>query len=102
MDDLTQIKGIGPMRAADLAAHNIDTFQALATADADFLVKTMEVTPTMIAGWQKAAAALEEDQIAKIDSAAVAHFTAVLGVDVAGGDDETAVYEHLLTGKIRR
>lgn len=93
MDDLTQIKGIGPMRAADLAAHNIDTFQALATADADFLVKTMEVTPTMIRGWQELAAALA----ANVWDEALA----ATGIDAAAGEDET-VYEHFLTGKVRR
>ena len=54
-DDLTQIKGIGPVRAADLAAQGIETFAALAAT----------------------------------------------GIDAAAGEDET-VYEHFLTGKVRR
>ncbi len=87
-DDLTIITGIGPTRAAVLAAHNIDTFRALALADADFLVKTMEVTPTMIIGWQMAASDLWKDQMdAEMDAA---------------GPEAQAVYEHLLTGKVKR
>ena len=89
-DDLTQIKGIGPVRAADLAAQGIETFAALAVADADFLATTMEVSPALIADWQARA-------LMQIQDAALA----ATGIDAAAGEDET-VYEHFLTGKVRR
>jgi len=99
MDDLTQIAGIGPVRAADLVAHNINTFQALATANADFLVKTMGVTPTMINGWKRAAAEKWADQI---EAEADAPLAPVGSLPDSTDSKETAVYEHFLTGRAKR
>ncbi|MCA9936208.1 MAG: helix-hairpin-helix domain-containing protein [Ardenticatenaceae bacterium] len=94
MDDLTQIKGIGPKRAADLAAMGIDTFAALAAANPDYLETTMEVPRPLINEWLTRAADLANKVFAREQ---------VVSVDVAAGEDETvtAVYEYLLTGKVR-
>ncbi len=47
-----------------------------------------------------------EEALAAVDAAGLAHGRkyrqAQVGVDVAAGGDETAVYEHFLTGRVRR
>ena len=50
-DDLTQIKGIGPVYASRLGDEGITTFTGLAAADADAIASITGVAPQVAAGW---------------------------------------------------
>jgi predicted flap endonuclease-1-like 5' DNA nuclease len=50
-DDLTVIKGIGPVYAASLVELGITTFGALAAADPDQLAAQLATTVTRVSGW---------------------------------------------------
>lgn len=50
-DDLTAIKGIGPVYAARLAAIDVVSFQALATAEPEALVAATGASPNAVAEW---------------------------------------------------
>jgi predicted flap endonuclease-1-like 5' DNA nuclease len=56
-DDLTEIKGIGPVYAERLAGAGITTFGALAGADPAGLAATVEVREDQAASWIEQAAA---------------------------------------------
>lgn len=60
MDDLTQIKGIGPTRAAELGGLGIVTFADLANAMTAVLVEQMEVSEKQILAWQETAGQLAQ------------------------------------------
>jgi predicted flap endonuclease-1-like 5' DNA nuclease len=50
-DDLTLIKGIGPVYANRLGDAGIDTFAGLAAADADGIASATGVAPQVASGW---------------------------------------------------
>ncbi len=50
-DDLTIIKGIGPVRSGHLAEQGIVTFAALAAADPRSLAEQLDVAETTAADW---------------------------------------------------
>ncbi len=50
-DDLTEINGIGPTYSERLAAAGIDTFAALAAAEAADLAERIDVPETRVADW---------------------------------------------------
>jgi len=50
-DDLTAIKGIGPVYAASLVELGITTFAALSTADPEQLAADLATTVTRVSGW---------------------------------------------------
>ena len=50
-DDLTLIKGIGPVYAGRLGDEGIDTFAGLAAADADEIASITGVAPQVSSGW---------------------------------------------------
>ena len=54
-DNLTTIRGIGEERQNELTALGIRTFEQLADADIDGLVRDMEVSRRTISGWQRIA-----------------------------------------------
>lgn len=51
-DDLTAIHGVGPKLAAALAFVGVDSFQALADADADELAGALDVNVSRVRKWQ--------------------------------------------------
>jgi len=55
-DDLTEIKGIGPVYASRLPAAGIDTFAALAKADPDAVAAAAKVSEQTAAEWIEQAA----------------------------------------------
>ena len=57
-DDLTKVKGIGPVYRDRLADAGIHSFADLATADAAALAETIDVAGTMIEEWQEQARSL--------------------------------------------
>jgi len=57
-DDLTAVKGIGPVYAERLAAAGIDSFAALASASADAAGGASGVSAETAAKWVKSAAEL--------------------------------------------
>ena len=54
-DDLTVIKGIGPVTAGKLHAAGVTTLRELATADADSLADAIGASPTTVGAWIEAA-----------------------------------------------
>ena len=54
-DNLTIIRGIGNERQNELTALGIRTFEQLASASVDDLLRDMEVSKRTITGWQKQA-----------------------------------------------
>lgn len=50
-DDLTAIKGIGPVYAARLADSGIISFQDLAAADPNTVADTTNAAASVVAGW---------------------------------------------------
>lgn len=50
-DDLTRIKGIGPVRSGHLAEDGIVTFADLAAADPESLAEQLDVAETTAADW---------------------------------------------------
>lgn len=50
-DDLTVIKGIGPVYAASLVESGITTFAALSAADPEQLAADLATTVTRVSGW---------------------------------------------------
>lgn len=57
-DDLTRIKGIGPVYAARLNDAGIKTFRGLAETDAATLAATIDVSVDTVADWTAQAAKL--------------------------------------------
>ena len=55
-DDLTVIKGIGPVRSGHLAEEGITTFADLAAADPKSLAEQFDVAETAAADWVAEAA----------------------------------------------
>lgn len=50
-DDLTEIKGIGPVYAGRLRDEGIGTFERLVAADADTVAAATGASPEAAAGW---------------------------------------------------
>lgn len=94
MDDLTRIKGIGPKRAEELNLLGIHTFGDLYVAETDYLAATMEVSRETIEGWQAAAAEMAD----QVEGDTARHVPA----DATQFGEEDGVYEHYLTGSVRR
>ncbi len=57
-DDLTRVKGIGPVYRSRLTEIGVTTFAGLATADAAELAAQIGVAESMVEGWRTQAAAL--------------------------------------------
>jgi predicted flap endonuclease-1-like 5' DNA nuclease len=51
-DDLTAVRGIGPVYAQRLAGLGITHLDDLASADAERLAEGLEISPATIADWQ--------------------------------------------------
>lgn len=50
-DDLTEIKGIGPVYSQRLVAYGVATFGALAAADATEIAEHLSVPPDQVESW---------------------------------------------------
>lgn len=59
-DDLTVIKGIGPVRSGHLSEEGITTFADLAAADPKSLAEQFDVAETAAADWVSEAASLRD------------------------------------------
>ena len=83
--EITEIKGIGPKRAGELAAIGIHSVEDMANNDNSvvYASELLGVAPDVVQGWVTAAKQLLLDDIPFGENDGVA---------------ETAVYEHLLTG----
>lgn len=57
-DDLTQVRGIGPVYASKLRNLGIATFSALESFDTEALAEDLDVPPAMVANWQNQARGL--------------------------------------------
>ncbi len=57
-DDLTAIKGIGPVYAERLGAAGIGSYRALAESDAAAVAEQIETSEDVVAGWIAQAEAL--------------------------------------------
>lgn len=57
-DDLTQVRGIGPVYAGRLRDLGIATFAALESTDTEVLAGNLDVPPAMVANWQNQARGL--------------------------------------------
>ncbi len=57
-DDLTRVKGIGPVYRSRLAGIGVTTFAGLAVADAAGVAAQIGVAESMVEGWRAQAAAL--------------------------------------------
>ncbi len=57
-DDLTLVRGIGPVYAGKLQKLGITTFAALESTDTEALAGNLEVPPAMVANWQNQARGL--------------------------------------------
>lgn len=58
VDDLTDVKGIGPVYSSKLVDRGITTFGQLAAADADDIAADLEVTVDEVRSWQQQASEL--------------------------------------------
>jgi predicted RecB family nuclease len=102
--EITEIKGIGPKRAGELADKGIYSVDDLAAADettVHLVSISLGVSVDVFQGWVTAAKklllgdVLEEDEI-PFDKNDFVSWVSL--ADVLEEDEETAVYEHLLTG----
>lgn len=97
MSELTKITGIGPTRAAKLGEEGgIFTLEDLATADAE------DVADLLGMGLEAAQAFIADARQLMVDDIPFGENDLVSRsplADVLDEDEETAVYEHLLTGK---
>ncbi len=57
-DDLTRVKGIGPVYRSRLAAESITSFTALAAADPDVIAGAIDVARSRVEDWQEQARSL--------------------------------------------
>jgi predicted flap endonuclease-1-like 5' DNA nuclease len=55
LDDLTAIKGVGPVYAAKLTAMGLTTYRALSETDAQIVAETLGVSPAAVTGWMSQA-----------------------------------------------
>ena len=97
--EITEIKGIGPKRAGELADKGICSVADLAAADettVHLVSISLGVSVDVFQGWVTAAKQLLLDDIPFGENDLVSWASLA---DVLDEDEETAVYEHLLTGK---
>lgn len=92
MSELQQITGIGPTRAAVLAAAGYDSLSALVAAAPEDIADLLRV------GRAAAGQIILEAEQLLCDTP----FVAVDHLPVEASSQGTAVYEHFLTGKTRR